>query len=67
MTDPFQPNATINITCDGDTVFINHISRLGSRHVMPLTVEGARMLIEELTEVTKPEMRRASRASPELT
>jgi hypothetical protein len=51
---PFQPNATVNVSRDGDIISINHMSRLGSRHVIPLSIAAARMLADELSELSRP-------------
>lgn len=55
MTEPFQPNATVNVSRDGHIITITHMSRLGSRHVIPLSIAAARMLAEELSEVSRPD------------
>ena len=52
--EPFQPNATVNVYRDGDIVSIVHMTRLGSRHVILLSPESARMLADELLAVLRP-------------
>jgi hypothetical protein len=53
--EPFQPNATVNVHRDGDIISIVHMTRLGSRHVIPLSVAAARMLADELSEQSRPD------------